>query len=234
MSPSIFQHYRSALLTLYSGNSLTVPVTFWYLFEALRDPVIHQNVSAEIKNHFDPQNQTYNFMQLTARPLLQSLHAETTRFYSGNATVRVVTTPTFALDDNYTITKGTTVFIYSNSTSFYTPGWTSTRPHLTSKSLDTFWAERFLVPGQGKREVFSDSNLAGNWTSFGGGEHKCPGRHLARNVGIATLAVLIGEYEVELVDSKGSASVVPTIKDTAFGKTVPIQKVRARIRRKRS
>lgn len=81
--------------------------------------------------------------------------------------------------------------------------------------------------------MFSDSNLTGSWTSFGGGEHKCPGRHFARNIGIATLAALLGEYELELEDRTGMGNVVPNVRDSAFGKMEPRRTVMARIRRRR-
>jgi len=88
-------------------------VTFWYVFETLKDPCILKKVSAELLNHFDPRTRSYDFTQLTARPILQSLHAETARLYASGVTVRVLTSPTFALDDKYTITKGTTMFVYN-------------------------------------------------------------------------------------------------------------------------
>ena len=117
-------------------------------------------------------------------------------------------------------------------TALYTPGWTNARAHTTSKPLNTFWAERFLTPDNGKGEHFNEAGLAGSWTSFGGGEHWCPGRHFARNIGIATLAVLVGEFECELVEGVDVGDVVPVINDTAFGKVEPVRKVGARVRRR--
>jgi cytochrome P450 len=91
-----------------------------------------------------------------------------------------------------------------------------------------------LVSGSGKRDRFSDAGLAGNWTSFGGGEHKCPGRHFARNIGIVALAVLLGEFECELIDREGMKDIGPMIKETAFGKMEPTRKVAARLRRRQN
>lgn len=169
-------------------------------------------------------------MQLTVRPILQSLHAETTRYYASNVAVRVLTTPTFDLSDKYIIEKNTLLFIYNKFTGLFTPGWTDARPHAVSKPLDTFWPERFLV--QGERERYSDARLAGCWTSFGGGEHKCPGRHFARNIGIVTLAVMMGEFECEVLDPLRARGSVPDVSETAFGKMVPVRTVKARMRRR--
>jgi cytochrome P450 len=101
------------------------------------------------------------------------------------------------------------------------------------KPLDEFWPERFLIKGQGQaRDEFSDAGLAGNWTSFGGGEHKCPGRHFARNIGIVAMAVLLGEFETELLDVEGAKGLLPEIREMAFGKMVPKGNVGARVRRR--
>jgi cytochrome P450 len=217
---------------LFAGNGLTPPVSFWYLFETLKDPSVFRRITEELRSSFDAQKDTYDFMTLTQQPFLQSLHAETTRMYSSNVAQRVVTTPTFALSDKYTVTQGTTLFIYTKPTALFTPGWTEARAESTTKPLDTFWAERFLVGGDTKRERYSHAGLSGCWTSFGGGEHKCPGRHFARNVGIGALAVLLGHYECELVDNEGKINVRPNIRETAFGKMQPTKKVEARLRRR--
>jgi cytochrome P450 len=215
---------------LYGGTSLTVPITFWYFFETMRDCSLHDRVLTEIKNHTNAES--YNFMQLTARPLLQSMHAETTRMYSSNLSVRQVTCPAYALDAKYTITKDTTVFIPNKYAAQFEQGWVQTRPQALSRPLDTWWAERFLIGGGEKRERFSDAGLSGNWTSFGGGEHKCPGRHFARNIGIVTLAVLMGAFECEVLDWEDAHKTDPPLKKRAFGTMKPTGRVAARIRKR--
>jgi hypothetical protein len=219
---------------LYAGTSLTVPLTFWYFYEIMRDTSLLSRVAAELKNTANPTTGSYNLMSLAARPLLQSTHAETTRLYSSNLTVRQVVTPVYVLDDKYTIEKGTNVFIFNKYVNTFERGWKESRPQALARPLDTFWAERYFIGGGGdeKRERFSDAGLSGNWTSFGGGEHKCPGRHFARNIGIVTLAVLMGVFEVEIVDVEGSRKFDPELKAKAFGGMKPKGKVAARIRRR--
>lgn len=196
----------------------------------MKDSSVFSRVVSEIQSHYDAASGSYDFMQLTVRPLLQSLHAEATRYYASNVTVRVLTSPAFALDDKYSISQGTTMFCYTKLTGLFTPGWKEARAQSIKKPLDTFWAERFLVAAG--KERFSDAGLGGSWTSFGGGAHKCPGRHFARNIGIMTLAVLLGDYECEFVDLVTVQRAVPDIKDTAFGKMVPTEKIVARIRKR--
>lgn len=235
--PGHDEYARSAqtLGLLYGGTSLAVPITYWYLFETLRTPDLHTRVLAEIKNHVDPKTDSYSFMQLTTRPLLQSLHAETTRLYTVNLTVREVTSPVYAFDDKYSIPKGTSVFISNKWAGMYAPGWAKSRAQALARPLTTFWPERYLVydgNGTEKRERFSDAGLSGNWMSFGGGEHKCPGRHFARNIGIVTLAVLMGEFELEVVDAERARRLNPDHKKKAFGTLFPPGKIAARIRRR--
>jgi cytochrome P450 len=231
------------LCAQHSFNSNAPPVAFWFIYEALKSPSLHAQIMRELRANVDPSHVAYDFMHLTTRPILQSLHAETARYYSATVTVRVVTSSSFALDDKFSIDKGTLLFIYNKFTGIFTPGWTLAGRQLTLKSLDEFWPERFLVvsnssskdhdhgnsDGNENKVRFNDSNLTGSWTSFGGGEHLCPGRHFARNIGIVTLAVLLGEFECELV---GGEVERPGVRETAFGKMVPERKVRARLRRR--
>ncbi|KAJ4377947.1 hypothetical protein N0V83_000777 [Neocucurbitaria cava] len=173
--PGHDEHGRAAqtLGLLYGGTSLTVPITFWYFFETVRNHTLHDRVLTEINTHSLPESSSYDFMKLTARPLLRSMHAETTRYYSSNLSVREVVAPEYALDAKYTIKKGTTVFIPNKYAGQFTAAWAQAKPQAVTKPLDTFWAERFMVSDQdGKRERFSDVGFSGNWTSFGGGEHK--------------------------------------------------------------
>ncbi|CAO2647700.1 Nn.00g086220.m01.CDS01 [Neocucurbitaria sp. VM-36] len=157
---------------LYGGTSLTVPITFWYFFETVRKRTLHDRVLSELETHSAPELSSYDFMQLATRPLLRSMHAETTRYYSSNLTVREVIVPKYALDAKYTIRKGTTVFIPNKYAGQFTSAWAQARPQALTKPLDKFWAERYIVSDHGQRERFSDVGLSGNWTSFGGGEHK--------------------------------------------------------------
>ncbi|EUC41133.1 hypothetical protein COCMIDRAFT_106960 [Bipolaris oryzae ATCC 44560] len=221
---------------MYGGTSLVVPVTFWYLFEILRDPKMHAYVSSEIEAHAMPESGMYNFMQLATCPLIQSLHAEATRLYSSNLAVRQVISPVFNLDDKYTVTKGTDIYISHKFNAQFSAAWAQARPNALERPLDVFWAERFLVDGKGgdKKETFSDAGLSGNWTSYGGGEHKCPGRHFARHIGLVTLAILMGEYEIEMVNREAASKAVPPIKKAAWGTMKPTGKVGVRIRKRKA
>jgi hypothetical protein len=217
---------------LYAGTSLMVPVTFWFLYETLRNPSLRSRVVTELGTNRDPASGTYDFAQLAATPFLQSLYAEAARKYSASLVARQVVSPVFALDERYVIKQGTTVLIPSKYAGQYTAAWASVRPSLVEKPLSEFWGERFLVSGVGGKERFSDAGLAGNWTSFGGGEHKCPGRFFARDIGIVAMSVLLGEFEVDVLEPESARRLDPVHRAEAFGTMRPSGQVKARIRRR--
>ena len=165
-------------------------------------------------------------------PFLQSLHSEATRFYARNAAVRQVVAPVFQLDDRYVVEKGTKVFIHNIYTGRLSSEWVRSRPQAVRQPLTEFWPERFLIPG-GKGERYSDAGLGGNWTSFGGGEHKCPGRFFARDIALVTLTIFLGKYEVEIVDPEGARQFDPVWNEIAFGTMTPTGNIAARFCRRK-
>lgn len=218
------------LALLYGATSLSIPVTFWFLYEILRNHALHQKVLAEL-THERSTSQAVDFAQLATSPFLQSLHSEATRCYSRNATVRVVVAPVYALDDRYVIKKGTTVLVPNIYTGRFTSEWARTHPQAVQQPLAEFWPERFLV-ADGKGERYSDAGLSGKWTTFGGGEHKCPGRFFARDIALVSLAVFLQDYELELVDAEGSRRFDPVWNEVAFGTMKPTGKIAARLRKR--
>ncbi|KAF3037116.1 Cholesterol 7-alpha-monooxygenase [Didymella heteroderae] len=220
------------LVLLYAGTSLMVPVTFWFLYETPRSSPLRRRVQSELSAHRDPALGTYDFAQLAATHFLQSLYAEAVRKYSASLVARQVVSPVFALDERYVIKQGTTGLIPSKYAAQYTMAWAFVHPALVEKPLSEFWGKRLLVSGAGGKERFSDAGLAGKWTSFGGGEHKCPGRFFARGIGIVTLSILLGEYEVEVIDPEAARKLDPVHGAEAFGTMRRSGKIGARTRRR--
>ncbi|KAF9697728.1 hypothetical protein EKO04_004246 [Ascochyta lentis] len=217
---------------LYGGTSLSIPVTFWFLYEILRNQNLRQKVIDDLRHQTDSTSAAVDFAQLATSPFLQSLHSEATRFYTRNVAAREVVAPIFELDDRYAVKKGITVLIPNAHTARFTAEWARTRPQAVERPLTDFWPERFLVP-DGKSERYSDAGLSGNWTSFGGGEHKCPGRFFARDMALVTLIVFLEEYEVEIVDPEGARQFDPVWNQIAFGTMAPTGDIAARIRRRK-
>jgi hypothetical protein len=228
-------HARAAqaLGLMYGATSFTVPISFWMTYETLRDTALRDRVLAELKSSRDVGGAGYDHTQLGTRPLLQSMHAEGARLYSSNLVAREVVTPTYALDDKHNVEKGVMIIMPSKYIGQDEPAWAAVRRQTVARPLDTYWAERWITGDKEKGERFSDVGLGANWLSFGGGAHKCPGRWLARDTGIATLAVLLGECEVEIGDVEAARKLEPAINEMAFGPMKPSGKIAARIRRRR-
>ncbi len=54
-----------------------------------------------------------------------------------------------------------------------------------------------------KTAKFSLKGLSGAWIPYGGGQRMCPGRHLAKQEMISSLALMLALFDIELVDDAG-------------------------------
>lgn len=121
--------------------------------------------------------------------------------------------------EGYRIPKGEPMVIFTRHPALHEESWTLAGRSVTKASkLDQFQAERFLMPRgsadniagdekatpdylRGDKYEFSLDGLAGLWLPYGGGQRMCPGRHFAKAEIISTTAVLISQYDLELVDA---------------------------------
>lgn len=124
--------------------------------------------------------------------------------------------------------------------------------------LDEFWAERFLIypndltsgplkqrPSQdtktsspstaclplNAKPEFSMKGLAGGWVPFGGGVRICPGRFFAKNEMMASLAMLMTSYDIELRTPEGW-KLQPDMSYYLVGALPPKGDIPVRIRRR--
>ncbi|RYP77924.1 hypothetical protein DL769_003297 [Monosporascus sp. CRB-8-3] len=155
--------------------------------------------------------------ELETIPLLLSLYAETLRFgvqihiprsapyhelHIGEVTIprnKLIMTNTWLMhtDENLWNTKG------------------------GEHPLDQFWAERFLVDPEDERSgpvkqkadpstenkpekqvYFSVAGLEGAWIPYGGGQHACPGRLLAKRIMLISAAMLVNNFDIEILANK--------------------------------
>ncbi|KAI0843823.1 cytochrome P450 [Daldinia vernicosa] len=222
---------------------------FWLFFEVLRDPDLQRRLMKEVSECKITNNEddttVFDMKKLTAQPLLQSTYAEVLRLYVGVAISRIAGYEDIKIDD-YTIPQNSLIMTYSRVMALDTDAWIRAGRTL-NKPLDEFDAERFLVdpgwtrPGlspavdvkdDGKRR-FSTDGLLGLWVPYGGGDHMCPGRHLAKQQMLVTFALLLSEFDIELSpDSAAAAKVEPDMRFAPFGSLPPKNIIGFRIRRK--
>jgi cytochrome P450 len=207
-----------------------MPSSFWSCFEALRDPGLKNALIRLVPDYYHADDGSYDIVGLTSVPLLQSMNTEISRLRMPTPVARSCESSDFQLDDNHTIPRGTRVLMFSHAPALNTEAWAKGRPHTVTRPLNEFWAERFLVPDK-KNETsrFSTEGVNGLLTTFGGGHHLCPGRHLAKDVQIGILSVLLNEYEVEFVDLEGVEKLIPSV-PVAFGSREPSGRIPVRIR----
>jgi cytochrome P450 len=223
-----------------------MPSTFWYIIETLRNPSLTKHLTKELSKHCVPSSDSFDTAALTAMPIIQSMHAEIGRLRVATRVVRTNEVPNFKLDDKWMIPKGMSVMIFSHDLALNTQLWAKVRPQTVERPLEDFWAERFLIPdkptnserrttmkeekiGTGR---FSMEGVEALHTTFGGGQHLCPGQYLARAIQASTLAVLLCEYEIQLSDPDDVELILPRVKELAYGTVTPLDKIRIRIRKR--
>lgn len=225
----------------------------------MRDPALLSRVRAEVEDcllsppsvglKFDLQN-------LFEQPLLQSIYAETLRLRVASFIVRTPERADFTLKD-WRIPRGAVMTISSFHFQSDVEIWNSggkENPH----PLSEFWSDRFLVypgdrssgprktnenfqvenslqdlsnEGVGKQKpTFSLNGLASAWIPYGGGNRICPGRYLAKQKIIATLAIMITLFDIELGEE--AVSLGMDMRGFGFGALSPNAKCPFRIKRR--
>ncbi|KAI1630818.1 cytochrome P450 [Biscogniauxia mediterranea] len=172
----------------------TVPAVSWMLFYAFSNKTILARLRQEIEACITIGDSTHersttsiNIPQvIKAVPLLESFVKEVLRVQSHGSSARLVLEDTFIND-----TDGKTYFLKKNS--FLTmpsalvhgseAGW---GPHAKE-----FNASRFLESQDNVKVT------ASSYRVFGGGRAICPGRHLAMNMMMSLLVVMILRYDIQ-------------------------------------
>ncbi|KAH7132575.1 putative cytochrome-like protein P450 [Dendryphion nanum] len=234
-----------ALAIMQGSNSNTMPSTFWFIFETIKNPALVKHLRAEFKPYYDPATGTYDIVGLTNLPIIQSMHAEIGRLRMATGAIRTCEVDNFALDDDWTISKGTSVIVLSHDLALNTKLWAEARPQTVIRPLEEFWPERFLIPEKTRysEKAMKDRSKIGTGrfsmegvgtlhVTFGGGKHLCPGRYLAKAIQAATIALLLTEFDIELSEPEAADSIIPPLRQAAFGSIVPLDKIRVRIRKR--
>ncbi|KAF3760417.1 hypothetical protein M406DRAFT_76074 [Cryphonectria parasitica EP155] len=244
------------LALIVAAHANVMPSCFWNLVEIYSDPDLLARLQPVLDACIDRSQSDNRVPSLPLRfdtnpalssPLAQSVYAEVQRMRVSMFHNRSPSLVDYRLGP-FTLRKGALVMVPTAVASNCTELWGKTR---TSRPLDVFWADRFLVMEKKQEsagEETSDSPLVQNalkpeeepvrfstegldgaaWIPYGGGAFTCPGRHLAKLEIISSAALFAAYFDLELVNG------VPPMDDRFFGLGTqpPRGKVPVRIRRK--
>jgi len=142
-------------------------------------------------------------------PLLQSILNETLRLYAD-----VLVTRELNHDIILPLAKGKRHVLFKKDSLIMAPSWLGHHDDAawSHPPSNTFCAERFLTIDDKGIESFTTTGTAGRLFPWGGGKSICPGRRFAKQEVLASVAMVLLEFEFELVgfvDEKGGAGGFP-------------------------
>lgn len=246
---------------LWATNANVIPSTMWALIEVYRTPGLEGRVRAEVEGCWDEGAGEFDIARLCAQPLLTSLYHEALRYSVGVTPARNILVPEVEIG-GWKFQRGETLmcnpWFGGRDTSFWNVGRVvAGKPE---HPVDAFWAERFLEypddpasgpirkpdesiyqKASGKPKTVEDdrtakvvtAGTAGHFFPYGGGSKICPGRFFAKQEMMAAIAVLMREFDVELVDVEASRKTKPDMKYFPAGSLPPDRAVPVRMRRRR-
>ncbi|KAH7092141.1 cytochrome P450 [Paraphoma chrysanthemicola] len=232
------------LSVIHEANSTLVSCTLWTSLEVMRREQLAKQLATSITRYSPSQGATWNIYDLTNIPIMDSLLAESFRLRTAT-TVAHIDYQSLQLDEHWTVPRKTPAILLSQDVALNTKAWAESRPRTVEKSLDTYWAERFLVPSRAASKANQRgqrNDVGGTAFSIEGLEHLnigCTQRYLLghdyfRTMHAATLAILFNEFELQLCDPELFDELLPPVRGVAFGILKPIEQVEVRIRKRKS
>ncbi|KAK1826202.1 cholesterol 7-alpha-monooxygenase [Podospora conica] len=246
---------------LWATNANVVPSTMWALLEIYRTPGLEGRVRAEVDGCWDEGRGEFDVPALCGRPLLTSIYHEALRYSVGVTPARDILVEEVEVG-GWRFRRGETLMCNTwfggRDEGFWNVG--RVVGGRAEHPVDEFWAERFLEypddPASGpvrkkdesvyrgaggKAKTVEDdrtakvvtAGTAGHFFPYGGGTKICPGRFFAKQEMVAAIAVLMREFEVELLDVEGSRKTRPDMKYFPAGSLPPDRAVPVRMRRRR-
>ncbi|KAF1975827.1 cytochrome P450 [Bimuria novae-zelandiae CBS 107.79] len=184
---------------LFGASANVTANTYWCVIDVFRDHKLLNDIRAEVRDSTlrEKGAARLDINVLVQQPILQAVFAESLRLRCHVMFIRKTTQPTTIVD--WLIPKDRFLIAWS------TPG------HMDSKlwshsndvhPVDTFWPGRFLkYTSDSERPTFSLPGTEGSWLPFGYGANLCPGRQFAKVHCLVTLALMVGEFECDILAS---------------------------------
>ena len=219
---------------LFGISSNSIMCAGWILFHILASknkpsPNLYEHLMEEVKK-CRKEDGSVNVPLLMTQPIMLSTLHEVLRIYSDTLITRVIGTPMNLPLSHKKVSSATDAAnLKLDPGILLAPSWPShNNPEVWetngSPSAATFHAYRFLRPSSDSKTdepVFSTEPYAGSFIPFGGGRTMCPGRTFAKQEILASVAVILLDYDINLVgylDDKGqNTKSFPGLRDTYPG-----------------
>ena len=213
--------------------------------DPLRKPPVYEHLVAEMSQYYSPQSGHYDISSLRKLPLVQSVQAETRRLRVATVVTHTNTIDGFQLDSHWALSRGSIATFFSRDFSLNEDLWSKARPRTVEKSLNDFWAQRFLVPDNTKASAPSEkqrkSKMDAGRFSLEGLEvwnstvaENPLGREFADAIQTATVAVFLTQFELELCEPEAVDAAMPPLREVAYGTVKPLERVAVRIKKRRA
>lgn len=229
------------LALMWASVTNVVPSTTSLMLQICNSPSLLSTLQSRLSKASRP----LSFKELESIPLLNSLYAETLRYgvqihIPRTAPHRPIRLGGITIPEDKLIIANTWLS-HTDEDVWNTKGG--------KHPLNEFWAERFLVDPNDetsgpvkhhnlqkpdtKDPYFSLDGLDGAWIPYGGGQHACPGRLLAKRIMLMSVALLIDKFQIELEQTKSQRSIEYGSDRFGFGVRSPKGPVQFRIRRRK-
>lgn len=193
---------------LFGLLSNAVPTVGWvimHLLDPKGDRTVLPRVMEELKT-VRRADGSLDIPSLISLPLLQSIFQEILRLYTDNLVTRTI------LEDIVLPNEGNGNILIKKGSIVMAPSWIG---HYDGEAWDnethrhdTFYAERFLTTNAQGKQTFTMSGTNGKLFPFGGGKSICPGRVFAKQEVLASIALVLLNFEFEVlgfVDLEGKS-----------------------------
>lgn len=155
-------------------------IIFWLVAHIVFEPELVDIIRAETSPAFGPDGALDTYYLANSCPRLASVWHECLRLYASVTTLRYITED--ATIDSKKLKKGRSVLFSARQLAL--------NEEVFGPDNLKFDSKRFLRDPQ-----LQHSN---SFRPFGGGKFMCPGRHLAKHVHFAFVAILLRRYDVSL------------------------------------
>ncbi|KAI0517719.1 cytochrome P450 [Xylaria bambusicola] len=191
------------------------------MIHIFQDKSLAKRVRQELHDSFgDRDVKDIDPKQLAANPLLNSVYAETLRLHVKTYTIIYSSHSNVPLGQ-YILPRRSVGLVNSHFSHMNPDFWNTYKGRFP---LNSFCADRFITdpsdnstgpikperrksvagtstgkidPVERSGPYFSTDGLDGSWIPYGGGRLMCPGRFLAKNSIILTLATLVSKFDIE-------------------------------------